>query len=357
MYPLSSSAQNRQPNPRLPQIDMVKGWAIIGVTLIHSWVLADSRWMTFLFYHSVPIFLVLFGVNSEGWFERHGAENRLKDWYGRGFRRILVPAWATCLAWWGIVLVLRPPEEMVRLKATLPLWHLLGWFKQIGTSWFITLILQLFALFPLFYAFRKKFGWTALLITAAAITLPITMYPLNVKATLGDGGWLIFAPRFAIHVAFGMWIASRVGSIGPRSVLLAVIVILPLYAIEDRLILQEWWRVADRFLELPLAVLLLAGMAAISGISVIEKPLSWLGQHSWGLYLGQMLTHNAFLYRFGGGCNLYGCSEGIFDRWNLWLYSGLLLAGSIAFVWFGNWLVRENERLRRKGWRLPSLAE
>ena len=336
---------------------MVKGWAIIGVTLIHSWVLADSRWMTFLFYHSVPIFLILFGLNSEGWFERHNQSGRLQQWYGRGFRRILLPAWATCLAWWAIVLILRPPEEMVRIKATLPLWHLLGWFKQIGTSWFITLILQLFALFPLFYFFRKKFGWTALLLTAGAISLPVTMYPLHIKDVLGDGGWLIFAPRFAIHVAFGMWLSARVGRIGPRSILLALLVILPLYAIEDRLILREWWRVADRLLELPLAVLLLALMAALSGISVFEKPLSWLGQHSWGLYLGQMLTHNAFLYRFGGGCNLYGCSEGIFERWNLWVYSAVLLAGSIAFVWFGNWLVGQSENLRKRGWPLPSLAD
>ena len=354
---MTSSNQNPTNHPRLPQIDMVKGWAIIGVTLIHSWVLADSRWMTFLFYHSVPVFLVLFGLNSEGWFERHEGKHRLQRWYGRGFRRILIPAWASCLAWWAIVIILRPPEEMVRLKLTLPFWHLIGWFKQIGTSWFITLILQLFAIFPLFFAFRRKFGWTALLFTASAITLPITMFPLDVKGVLGDAGWLIFAPRFAIHVAFGMWLAARVDRIGPRSVVLAVLVLLPLYAIEDRLILPEWWRVADRFLEMPLSVVLLAGMAALSRIASIEKPLSWLGQHSWGLYLGQMLTHNAFLYRFGGGCNLYGCSEGIFERWNLWIYSGVLLAGSIAFVWFGNWLVEQNEKLRRKGWALPSLAD
>ncbi len=355
--PLNTSNQKLASHPRLPQIDMVKGWAILGVTLIHSWVLADSRWMSFLFYHSVPIFLILFGLNSEGWFQRHQGPHRLQQWYQHGFRRILLPAWATCLAWWAIVLILHPPEEMVRLKLTLPLWHLVGWFKQIGTSWFITLILQLFAVFPLCYAFRKKFGWTALLVTASAISLPVTMYPLEVKRLLGDGGWMIFAPRFAIHVAFGMWLATRVNRIGPRSILLALLALVPLYAIEDRLLLSEWWRVADRTLELPLAILLLAAMASLSGVRALERPLSWLGQHSWGLYLGQMLTHNAILYRFGGGCNLYGCSEGIFERWNLWFYSGILLAGSIAFVWFGNWLVQANERLRRQGWRLPSLTD
>ena len=83
---------------RLPSIDMVKGWAILGVTLIHSWALADSRWMTLLFYHAVPVFLVLFGLNSESWLRSHHPSRRTLEWYRRGFKRILVPAWATVTA-------------------------------------------------------------------------------------------------------------------------------------------------------------------------------------------------------------------------------------------------------------------
>lgn len=334
---------------------MVKGWAIIGVTLIHSWVLADSRWMTFLFYHAVPVFLVLFGVNSEGWFERRPVEGRLRLWYDRGFRRILVPAWATALAWWVMVLVLRPPDPMVRLTAGLPFWHLVGWFKQIGTSWFVTLILQFVLLFPGFYWVRRRFGFPVLLLLAAALTLPVTMYPLHVKAVLGDAGWLIFAPRFALHVAFGMWLLDRINGIGPRAILTCGALMIPLYLVEDRVILPAWWRVADRMLELPLCVLLLALMARLAGVAAIERPLSWLGQHSWGLYLGQMLVHNAFLYRFGGACNLYGCVGGVFDNFNLWLYTLILLAGSIFFVLFGNWLVKQNQVLRSRGWPLLDL--
>jgi len=195
------------------------------------------------------------------------------------------------------------------------------------------------------------------LILAAALTLPVTMYPLATKKFLGDGGWLIFSPRFALHVAFGMWLAHRVDRIGPRSFLAALAVLLPLYPIADRQFFPEAWRVADRLLELPLTVVLLALMSRAAGMTVIKQPLAWLGQHSWGLYLGQMLTHNAFLYRFGGGCNLYGCSGGIFERWNLWLYSAILLAGSVFFVIFGNWLVRKNEELRQQGWWLPPLRE
>jgi peptidoglycan/LPS O-acetylase OafA/YrhL len=340
---------------RLPQIDMVKGWAILGVTVIHSWVLADSRWMTFLFYHSVPIFLVLFGVNSEGWFARRAPEGRVADWYLRAFKRILIPAWATALVWWAMVAILTPPEPMVRITLGLPFWHLIGWFKQIGASWFVSLILQFVILFPAFYWIRRKFGFAVLLGLAFLLTLPVTMYPLELKKVLTDGGWLIFAPRFALHIAFGMWLAARVDAIGWRSIAAAALVLIPLYTIEDRLWLLPWWRVADRLLELPLTVLLLATMSGLSGIRRLERPLSWLGRHSWGLYLGQILTHNAFLYRFGGACNLYGCVGGVFENFNLWLYTGILLAGSIVFVHFGNWLVTRNQRLRAAGWPLLDL--
>ncbi len=341
----------------IPAIDMVKGWAILGVTLIHSSVLDGTPWMSLLFQHAVPVFLVLFGLNSETWFRRHTRRGRIRQWYRRGLKRILVPAWAAAAVWWVTVFVLRPPEPMVRLTIGLPFWHAIGWLNQIGTSWFVTLILQFVLLFPLFHWLSRRIGAYALFFLCFLITMPTLMFPHWLRETLGIAGWFFFPPRFFIHVAFGMLLADRVGRLGWRSLLLAILILIPLYLVHQRVWTPGLWRFGGRFLELPLTVVLLWIMAQLDGVGPLERGLSWLGQHSYGLYLGQMLTHNAFLYRFGGACTLYdGCYGGLFDKFNLWLYTALLLLGSMAFVYLGNQALEWNETLRKRGWRLPDLS-
>jgi len=187
-------------------------------------------------------------------------------------------------------------------------------------------------------------------------TMPTLMFPHWLRATMGVAGWLFFPPRFFIHIAFGMLLAGRVGRIGIKALLISIAVLIPLYLVQQKEIVPGMWRFADRFLELPLTVVLLWVMSQVDWIGPLEKTLSWLGRHSFGLYLGQMLTHNAFLYRFGGSCDLYGCEGGIFEKFNLWLYSGILILGSIAFVYLGNWALAKNEELRERGHRLPDLA-
>ena len=67
-------------NPsRLLSIDLVRGLAIIGVIFIHSKGLDGSRFMIFGFGHAVPIFVILFGLNSELWWRKHDAS--LAGWY------------------------------------------------------------------------------------------------------------------------------------------------------------------------------------------------------------------------------------------------------------------------------------
>lgn len=340
----------------IPAIDMVKGWAIIGVTLIHSWALADSLWMTLLFYHAVPVFLVLFGLNSETWFRSRPRTGRVRAWYVRGFKRILVPAYATVAVWWVMVLILRPPEPMVRLTIGLPFWHAIGWLSQIGTSWFVTLIIQFVLLFPIFHWASRKIGGYALFAICFVLTMPTLMFTHWIRGELGVAGWLFFPPRFFVHVAFGMLLAGRVGRIGPRAVLLSLAIMIPFYLWQQRLWWPGMWRFGDRFVEMPLTVVLLWAMGRIDFIGPLEKTLSWLGRHSFGLYLGQMLTHNGFLYHYGGACDLYGCYGGLFDEFNLWIYSAVLMAGSIAFVLLGNEALRWNGRLRERGWPLPDLS-
>lgn len=348
-------ATRSEPSERIPAIDMVKGWAILGVTLIHSTVLDGSLWMSLLFGHAVPVFLVLFGLNSEAWFRRHPPRGRAKAWYLRGVKRILLPAYAMALVWWLMVLVLQPPDPIVRLTPGLPLRHAMGWFHQIGTSWFVTLILQFVVLFPVFHWIYRRFGGRFLFAFGFLITLPTVMFWHGIQLTLGTWGWFFFSPRFFLHVTFGMLLASRVRRLSTRTIFLAIFALLLLDLVYLRVWLPGFWRFADRYLELPLTVLLLWAMGELDWIEPLERGLSWLGQHSYGLYLGQILTHNAFIYVFGGSCTLYGCEDGLFEEFNLWIYTALLLLGSVAFLQLGNAALALNESLRERGYRLPDL--
>ena len=334
---------------------MVKGVAILGVTLIHSTVLGEDSWpMTLLFVHAVPIFLVLFGVNSESWFGRRNPSGRALLWYERGVKRILVPAWATLVVWWVLVLVFEPPT--VRVTISLPFYHAVGYLKQVGTGWFITVIVQLVLLFPLFHYFAQRRGIGWLVAVCGAITLVTLIWIMQIRQTLGLAGWMALSPRFFLHIAFGMLLAPYIGRLGRGTLAVSAVAYVLLVVIGARTRFTVWAPIANRLLELPLTILLLVAMRAIAPYDRVREALSWLGQHSLGLYLGQMLTHNAFLFALGGQCTIYGCQGGLFERFNLWVYTVVLFLGSVAFLALGNYALRVAASLRERGLPLPDLS-
>jgi peptidoglycan/LPS O-acetylase OafA/YrhL len=349
----------RVPTPRsadrLPEIDMVKGIAIIGVFLIHSTVLGeDSLPMMLLFVHAVPIFLVLFGVNSEAWFARRNPSGRTWVWYERGVKRILVPAWATLVVWWALVLLLEPPS--VRVTISLPFYHALGYFKQVGTGWFITVIVQLVLLFPLFHRIAERRGAGVLVAICGAITLVTLIWIIQIRQAVGLAGWMALSPRFFLHIAFGMLLASSIHRISRPVILVSAITYVLLAVIGARTKFTVWAPIANRLLELPLTILLLVAMRALADRHRLRESLSWLGRHSLGLYLGQLLTHNAFLFALGGQCTIFGCHGGLFDRLNLWAYTVILFAGSVCFLQLGNSLLRVADTMRARGLPVPDLS-
>src|SRR2546427_55656 len=141
---------------RLPTIDMLKGCAILWVLLIHSGALYGRPVAVYLFNHAVPIFIVLFGINSELWWRRRPAAS-LGTWYRDRARRLLVPMYVALPLWWVLALTLRRPL-LVPLAWYLPFLHLAGDLFRIGTGWFITLSIQLVILFPLLRFAVRRFG-------------------------------------------------------------------------------------------------------------------------------------------------------------------------------------------------------
>src|SRR2546425_805183 len=177
---------------RLPTIDMLKGCAILWVLLIHSGALYGRPVAVYLFNHAVPIFIVLFGINSELWWRRRPAAS-VATWYRDRARRLLVPMYAALPVWWALALALRRP-----------------------------------LLVPL----GARLGGRAALLSLAALA------PCIAVQEVPSGGT---APFFA-----------------------------------------------DRLMELPLTVALLVAMRPLARVPPLAHGLAWLGQNSYGLYIGQM---------------------------------------------------------------------
>jgi hypothetical protein len=189
------------------------------------------------------------------------------------------------------------------------------------------------------------------------VTTVLTLeYTIPLKAALGMPGWVVFSPRFFAHVAFGMMLAPYLRRLGPRVGLVALAAVVLGFLVAEKILFSSQWRVGDRLAELPLTVVLLSFLPALDAIPGVGAALTWLGRHSFGLYLGQLLTHNGFLFAFGGECSLYACSGGLFDSFNLWVYTAILALGSFAFLGVGHAILRLNDQLREGGAPLPDLT-
>src|SRR4051794_18843962 len=100
----------------LPEIDWLKGFAILSVICIHSRLAAESWFFLPIVNRAVHVFLVLFGISSELWWQRELArapEHASRRWYWGRLRRIVPGYWAVTVGWWLVVaLWRRPPGEL-----------------------------------------------------------------------------------------------------------------------------------------------------------------------------------------------------------------------------------------------------
>ena len=91
---------------------------------------------------------------------------------------------------------------------------------------------------------------------------------------------------------------------------------------------------------LALTVVLLLVLRRVARVAVVAPALEWLGQSSYGIYIGQLIVHNFFVYAFG--------FEHFYERVAGWPYAGVLLAGGIGFTWLGGTLRRAAAVLRER---------
>jgi peptidoglycan/LPS O-acetylase OafA/YrhL len=316
-------------------IDMAKGCAILWVLLIHSEAQRGDLLFRQVVNQAVPVFIVLFGLNSTLWWRGRELRTNLAAWYRRAISRLMVPVWATLVVWWALVLYFHPFG--VKLTWKLPFVHVLGYLLYVGTGWFVTMILQLVVLFPALEWARRRLGMGVLLAIGLAITAACTWYGLALLGFFsrwpgGQFNYYVFSPRFAGHVVFGMFLAEHRRQLTPAVGVLAGVVLAGCAAVDVAGLERPWVHECSWIGALALTVVLLVSLRPARIVPLAAPALVWLGRSSYGVYLGQLLTHNFFVY--------WLTIPGVLDGMNRWLYTVILLAGGLFFVWLGERLLR-----------------
>jgi len=325
---------------RLASLDVLKGFAALWVLLIHADALPGNPLMVYVFNRAAQIFVVLMGLNAALWWRDRdlGASS---TWYRNRFRRLYVPMWCAVAAWWALA-AFAPRVSHVPLGPTLLVKHVAGWIVGIGTGWFVTLAIAVALAFPLLVVASRRVGAWPLVALGVASTCACFTYRYELLDRLGMFGWFAFPPRLLAHVTFGMALAPFIRTVGRRAGFAAAAVFAVYLAVPLALGARAPWQLvprenlaassatacAQRLMDLPVTVLLLLACRPIARVALFARPLGWLGNESYGIYLGQMITHNAITMYFGFAA--------VRDAIGAGGYAGVLLAGALAWVALGH---------------------
>ncbi|MFM8409553.1 MAG: acyltransferase family protein, partial [Alphaproteobacteria bacterium] len=327
----------RDGSGRLAAIDVAKGLAALWVLLIHAGALEGEPLMVYLFNRAAPLFVVLMGLNAGLWWRRRGSGELLRWWTGRA-RRLYPPMWQAVAAFWAIAIV-APQGAVGTLGWKRLARNLLGWLEGVGTGWFVTLAIEFAILMPLLVLCVRRLGprravALSVLVTAACFAL---RFPL--VGRLGTFGWFVFPPRLLANVVFGIVLAPVVDRLGAREMLVAALACVGYFALPAVLGAASPWQpvpegiglsssgasaAAYRLLDLPVSVLLLGASGVLAAVPVLGAALDWLGVRSYGVYLGQMVAHNAVALLVG--------TEAFRARFGPSLLVAVLLAGALGWI-------------------------
>lgn len=298
---------------RVPELDWLKGLAVLFVVAIH----AKPFQGTFVFNHlidrAVPIFLVLFGVSAELWWQREdarGREDSLRRWYVERLRRMMPGYWAAVAVWWFVLVTVGTAPEKLTLGLPQFALNLLGWSPWMTTAWFVFMILQYLLIFPALRRVTLKIGGVASLGLALAATVAsgLSLFAIinATRALIGDNvrqpPWYyhwVFAPRVLWHITAGMFIArfwrARLSlPVTLAALLLTVVAIAcePLVrGAPDDISGSIRALTFTTLIDVPLTVALLGLLRWTPLPSLIRRVLAWFGHWSWGIYIGHILVY------------------------------------------------------------------
>lgn len=360
---------NEPRGEHLPEIDWLKGFAILAVIWIHAKPYEESFFYLQVINRAVPIFLVLFGLSSELWWQREteGAteETALRSaspsqrrpqnkWYTGRLLRLLPPYWAMIGVWWLFVVFWRQPGGNFRLGGFEVLLSFFGYAPWVGTSWFVTLILQYILLFPLLRWVTLRVPALVCLLVSVAVTFASGWFSLDILTTATDllgnnvpsPGWYYvwaFFPRALWNVMSGIVIARWwQGKVSMRATGFALILTAAGALVTEMIrASNDFWAPVREFavasiVDVPLTVALLGLFRWTPLPQKVALFLRWCGLRSWGLYLAHLLIHE--LVQLGGVFYSVG-EQGVRIVYGLALFVG---GAAVVIV-----LTRADQEIRR----------
>jgi fucose 4-O-acetylase-like acetyltransferase len=323
---------------RQPEIDWLKGFAILCVIVNHSGALNGTWFYQYVITRAVPVFIVLFGMNAESWWAHRSDQKRsvrLRDWITGRFGRLAIPYWGAVSLWWMLVFVYgngTPPRTTAYVIASYA-----GYVPWVSTYWFVTLVLECVIVYPVIRLALSRVGVVSSLIAAALITTASAASYLEIlhwgaiilrqSSPNPHSYFWIFLPAYAWHIVAGAAITripflrtSRVG-------LVAGIAYVAATYLHQHVEPGRQALAITLLADVPLTLALLWAVRSLHAWRAPTILLAASGTASWGLYLGHVLGHEAF--------HLAGFRPDWSGTVNRWMYAGALLVIGVGLVAVG----------------------
>ncbi len=238
----------------------------------------------------VEVFIFLSGM---GLYYSFTKNPRIGAFYGRRFKRILIPYLIVAVPFWLIKDLYFGHTGIVTLLQDLTFWSLFS--RGVRTIWFIGLMLGLYLVFPLIYKMLDSRRFRMLnfvILIAVTYCGPVLLYFAAPALVANSAIALTRIPLFVIGCWMGRYIKEG------RSLSLPVISILTgaAFAMKIAVTLLDVPSALVRYVNgmyaLGLIVVLTVLLHLIRGSNVFNSVLRWFGKYSLEIYLTHVTLRN-----------------------------------------------------------------
>ena len=208
--------------PRLVQIDLLKGLAIIAVIATHTLTFSQmvTGYANLYLWQAIPIFIIIMAFNAGNSFTRRG-DATLRglfspSYFARRFERIVYPVLLiglfelVIMTFFPAVVNNAPLPITPRLKMWLPPQTplFLGWLPlNAPGNYFVSITLQSIVLFPLLYYFYKRAS-RATLVGCLAVNVAFEFAAPYIIAHYGLFWYTTSIVRYLGAIGLGLWITD-----------------------------------------------------------------------------------------------------------------------------------------------------
>ena len=224
----------------------------------------------------VVLFVFLSGYGLMAQTLNKGGLGRLKDWYKRRFKKLLINYWAVWIIFVPISYYCynmtfdKAYQTNVGIQLVLDLFGIHDlfysgiYFCYNPTWWFYSCIIVLYLLFPLMYKMMKKDALSVVLLTLIISFLPIPFIDV-IKFNI-------------VAFSLGMWMAT-IKNASPRQSLWIVLLLVLLYAVERNI------NSYPLLIDCILALLIVKLYQSIICPEIVKNVMAFLGKHSMNIFL------------------------------------------------------------------------